>query len=131
MATGSARFVVVGAKFLQVRPTFVGLEAGSVRTLKPEPTNPHDSYAVGVYYGGTKLGFVPNRGHLCLDCKATCRSGDLTCNHCGSDAIEKGGLAKRLALQLVFEDSHVCKVTLVDLGSHTPVHAEIWSVKLI
>ncbi len=35
------------------------LTLGTVVVLKSEPENPHDPYAVAVYFGETKLGYVP------------------------------------------------------------------------
>jgi len=35
------------------------LKIGTPVTLKAEPENPHDPYAVTIYYGTTKLGYVP------------------------------------------------------------------------
>jgi hypothetical protein len=35
------------------------LTLGAIVTLKSEPENPHDPDAVAVYFGKTKLGYVP------------------------------------------------------------------------
>ena len=35
------------------------MREGSLLTLRPEPTNPHDSYAVEILHGEAKLGYVP------------------------------------------------------------------------
>jgi hypothetical protein len=35
------------------------LKLGTPVTLKSEPENPHDPYAVAIYFEGTKLGYVP------------------------------------------------------------------------
>jgi hypothetical protein len=42
------------------------LQLGTSVTLKSEPENPHDPYAVAIYYKETKLGFVPRAKNDCI-----------------------------------------------------------------
>ena len=35
------------------------LKLGTAVNLKPEPENPHDPYAVAIYFEGKKIGYIP------------------------------------------------------------------------
>ena len=53
------RFPVAGFQYYQGESVICLLRPGDTLTLKAEPTNPHDLYAVEVFAGRVKLGYVP------------------------------------------------------------------------
>ena len=53
------RFPAAGFQYYQGESVIDVLRQGDVLTLKAEPTNPHDYYAVEIYADHVKLGYVP------------------------------------------------------------------------
>ena len=53
------RFSVAGFRYYQGKTVINWLNPGDRLTLKAEPGNPHDSFAVEIFHGRTKLGYVP------------------------------------------------------------------------
>ena len=51
---------VVGQHFLNddSKAALKQISPGDIVTLQHEPTNPHDQYAVGVYFGGQRVGYI-------------------------------------------------------------------------
>ena len=56
-------FDLAGFSYYDGVIVFNKLEIGSLLRLVAEPGNPHDANAVEVYYGDTKLGYVPRRNN--------------------------------------------------------------------
>jgi hypothetical protein len=53
------------------------LKLGTAVTLKAEPDNPHDPNAVAIYYGGVKLGYVPQAKNGCIGALLYFGHGDI------------------------------------------------------
>jgi hypothetical protein len=53
------RFSVAGFQYYDGPSVFSRLQSGDILTMKPEPSNPHDIFAVELFHGKTKLGYVP------------------------------------------------------------------------
>lgn len=53
------RFPVAGFQYYQGETVIHSLKSGDELLLKAEPENPHDYYAVEIFHGRTKLGYVP------------------------------------------------------------------------
>lgn len=53
------RFSVAGFRYYQGEAVIHSVKPGDELLLKAEPENPHDYYAVEIFYGRTKLGYVP------------------------------------------------------------------------
>ncbi len=53
------RFCVAGFQYYQGESVIGSLHPCDTLTLKAEPTNPHDYYAVEIYADCVKLGYVP------------------------------------------------------------------------
>ncbi|WFS61887.1 HIRAN domain-containing protein [Pseudodesulfovibrio thermohalotolerans] len=53
------RFSVAGFQYYQGETVIHSLHPGDSLILKAEPGNPHDYYAVEIFHGRTKLGYVP------------------------------------------------------------------------
>jgi hypothetical protein len=65
MFTPSRQFLdchIAGFTFWDGLDVIEELKVGTVVTLKSEPDNPHDSEAVAIYFGDSKLGYIP-RNH--------------------------------------------------------------------
>ena len=52
-------FYIAGFQFWDGACALDELRPGMTLSLVPEPDNPHDPEAVAIYFGQTKLGFVP------------------------------------------------------------------------
>ena len=57
-----ASFNLAGFTYYEGVDVFDKLKIGTKLTMMAEPFNPHDHYAIAIYYKGKKLGFVP-RNH--------------------------------------------------------------------
>lgn len=53
------QFRVAGLAYYDVESVIYQLQAGDTLRLVAEPTNPHDEFAVEIFYGNRKLGYVP------------------------------------------------------------------------
>ena len=53
------RFFVAGFQYYQGEAVIHSLHPGDSLIFKAEPGNPHDYYAVEIFHGRTKLGYVP------------------------------------------------------------------------
>lgn len=53
------RFCVAGFQYYQGQEVQPWIRPGETLRLIPEPGNPHDRFAVEIYRGGSKLGYVP------------------------------------------------------------------------
>lgn len=53
------RFSVAGFQYYEGESVIRSLNSGDGLTLKAEPSNPYDCYAVEIFHGRTKLGYVP------------------------------------------------------------------------
>ena len=73
-------FHIAGFQYADGALVLGDLKAGDKLTLCAERDNPHDPEAVAIYYGNTKLGYVPGNevGPLSLffDCSELCRNTD-------------------------------------------------------
>ena len=54
-----ANFNIAGFMYYDGVDVFQELKIGTELKLVPEPENKHDEYAVALYYGEHKLGFIP------------------------------------------------------------------------
>ncbi len=52
-------FAIAGFQYYDGVDVFGKLKIGTEVELIPEPDNPHDGYAVAIYFKGKKLGFIP------------------------------------------------------------------------
>lgn len=52
-------FAIAGFQYYDGPTALPGLTVGTMLTLRAEPGNPHDCYAVEILHGATKLGYVP------------------------------------------------------------------------
>lgn len=52
-------FAIAGFRYYDGPKELAGLAAGARLTLRPEPANPHDPFAVEIFHGPAKLGYVP------------------------------------------------------------------------
>lgn len=52
-------FHIAGFRYYDGADELPGLNAGAKLVLRPEPTNPHDRFAVEILHGPAKLGYVP------------------------------------------------------------------------
>lgn len=60
-------FAIAGFRYYDGAKDLPRLTAGTTLTLRAEPENPHDRFAVQIFHGPAKLGYVPrfcNR-HIC------------------------------------------------------------------
>ncbi len=57
-------FDIAGFTYWEGALVFNELNIGTVLQLKQEPDNKFDPYAVAIYYGEYKLGFVPRKENL-------------------------------------------------------------------
>jgi len=57
---------IAGFKYYDGLDVIAYLKLGTPVTLRSEPDNPYDTYAVAIYYEDTKLGYVPREknGHV-------------------------------------------------------------------
>lgn len=53
-------FHIAGMRFWDGATILSDLKPGCQLMLKAEPANPHDSYAVAIYYQNVKIGYVPS-----------------------------------------------------------------------
>ena len=54
-----SQFRIAGLAYNDVKHVVRRLQPGTELCLVAEPTNPHDEFAVEVFYGECKLGYVP------------------------------------------------------------------------
>ncbi len=52
-------FAIAGFRYYDGAKELPGLVAGTKLTLRAEPANPYDSFAVEILHGPAKLGYVP------------------------------------------------------------------------
>ncbi|MCZ7636730.1 MAG: HIRAN domain-containing protein [Verrucomicrobia bacterium] len=52
-------FAIAGFRYYDGARELPGLAAGTKLTLRAEPANPYDSFAVEIFHGPAKLGYVP------------------------------------------------------------------------
>jgi hypothetical protein len=52
-------FSIAGFQYYEGPPCLRSLREGAALTLRAEPQNPHDEFAVEILHGTTKLGYVP------------------------------------------------------------------------
>lgn len=52
-------FKIAGFQYYGGPTHLPALAAGARLTLRPQPTNPHDAFAVEIFHGPVKLGYVP------------------------------------------------------------------------
>lgn len=52
-------FAIAGFRYYDGAKELPRLVAGTKLTLRAEPSNPHDSFAVEIHHGSAKLGYVP------------------------------------------------------------------------
>lgn len=52
-------FAIAGFQYYGGRSELPNLTAGTQLTLHAEPANPHDAFAVEIFHGSVKLGYVP------------------------------------------------------------------------
>jgi hypothetical protein len=52
-------FKIAGFRYYEGPKQLPSLAPGATFTLRPEPTNPHDAFAVEIFHGTAKLGYVP------------------------------------------------------------------------
>lgn len=83
------RFGIAGFSYYEGAIAFKHLEIGSILTLKQEPTNTYDKYAIEIYYKDLKLGYVPRQESRRLS---------LLLNY-GFDAFE-------LRIQNIYKEAH-------------------------
>lgn len=55
------RFSIAGFSYYEGVIAFKNLEIGTILSLKREPTNTYDKYAIEIYYKDLKLGYVPKQ----------------------------------------------------------------------
>ncbi|MFO1433430.1 MAG: HIRAN domain-containing protein [Candidatus Competibacteraceae bacterium] len=53
------QFRIAGLAYYDVQQVVRRLQPGTELCLVAEPTNPHDEFAVEVFYGECKLGYIP------------------------------------------------------------------------
>lgn len=53
------QFRVAGLGYYDVKTAIHSIQPGAALRLVAEPTNPHDPFAVEIWYGDYKLGYVP------------------------------------------------------------------------
>ena len=58
-ALSSSPFPIAGFRHYAGAASIRGLRPGTRLTLRIEPTNPHDAFAVEILHGPAKLGYVP------------------------------------------------------------------------
>lgn len=64
MTEGSVLFKeteIKGTEYISNQHIFYMFEENDILTLKAEPSNKHDEYAVAVYFGDNKVGYLPRR----------------------------------------------------------------------
>lgn len=64
MTKGSVLFKeteIKGTEYISNQHIFYKFEENDILTLKAEPSNKHDEYAVAVYFGDNKVGYLPRR----------------------------------------------------------------------
>jgi len=52
-------FAIAGFRYYDGAKELPGLVAGTKLTLRAEPANPYDCFAVEIFHGNAKLGYVP------------------------------------------------------------------------
>ena len=52
-------FPIAGFRYYNGELAFPALQPGTALTLRAQPDNPHDPWAVEILHGGWKLGYVP------------------------------------------------------------------------
>lgn len=52
-------FPVAGTVYYDLPLVFTNMQIGDRLILKPEPNNRYDEFAVAIYFGDHKIGFVP------------------------------------------------------------------------
>ena len=53
------RFSIAGFQYYDGPQVIGRIRSGDRLTLKAEPANPYDEFAVEIFYGKTKLGYIP------------------------------------------------------------------------
>lgn len=84
--------------------------------------NKYDPYSIAVKVNGTYIGYVPNRGYMCMNClgKVDINKDDY-CPSCGSDSrfFTVGGVARQLCELGLFDGTrkYTCFVKSVSPAS--------------
>ena len=74
------QFRVAGLAYYDVEAVIHRMQAGDPLRLVVEPTNPHDEFAVEIWHGAHKLGYVPrsdNRHLSRLLCQGATLAGEV------------------------------------------------------
>lgn len=116
-------FPVMGTNYTGLESMLIEAESQLRNTpvdLIPEPDNSFDPYAIGVWLGTDKIGYVPNRGNSCTQCFSYVLVHDHSCSKCGAlyetfTTDGKSGLAWRLINRKVFEQDVVAFISDVKI----------------
>jgi len=83
------RFCIAGYAYYEGDTILNELRENMVLSMVPEPKNIHDQHAIEVYYGDTKLGYIPQSENLIigklLDQEAPVSCAIAKIRHTGSD----------------------------------------------
>jgi hypothetical protein len=92
-------FTLAGARFCPEGQSLLEtIEIPALAELEALEDNPYDEHAIGIYLGGTLIGYVPNQGHTCPRCYTDYGKASKTwwCNYCSYQGpFLKTGMASR------------------------------------